>query len=681
MSEPSSALHEGGLIGETYELLRKIGQGGMGEVWAAEHIRLGRQVAIKFLSVSEVDQDAYARFIQEKNTLVRLSHPNIVQVTDYNQLSTGTPYLVMEFLEGETLADRLKRGPLPQNEAFPILLQVGRALKSTHAQGIVHRDLKPENIFLSQGGPASAQVKVLDFGVSKVVGVSKLTAQQEGFLGTPQYMSPEQARGETDSIDHRTDLFALGIITYEMLSGQLPFRGEQMLHVISSIVYGEPRPLRELVSGLETRVYDAVHQSLSKAQSDRFESVAAYLEALTGFSLDAGKAGRSGGLLLSRTPSPRHASPPSPQTEAATTPLLPQRTPRSVPAGIGVEQNPSLAGETISDESELFAEDEATAVIPTTAMPTVDLTEAGAKTTPLLPTQGDQLETDPHLQYDPRAATTPLLPSRSEDQRPAKSSAQGTPRRAMSGAGSTRPLRDQKRAPELGGGGGRGEKTRPINMEEFQKMRDFSQLSSQRAASAVTSPSEVDALFVTNDESLIIPQRVAGRSRKQNLPLFLIPIVILVIFSLMLLFSRQSTEKIPPRLPGVSLRHSAPRGGSEVAEAKSEPIELLRLLSCDEVKRRKPLGVRTLFKLAGRSRSVSAFLELRVDRSTDYIKLQWRHRDQLIAEQSLDLQRSPRWRTRATRRFHQRDAGPWTLVALDRGGRTLGKHRFQVSAR
>ena len=213
----------GSVIAGTYKIEALLGRGGMGAVFLASHQRLaGKQVAIKILHTEVEGTDAAARFKREAEIAARLNHPNIVGVIDYNVAPDGTPYLVLDYLEGETLAQRIARGPLPLDQVVSIVRQVGSALAAAHRAGIVHRDLKPQNIFLvptEVDGRMVEIAKVLDFGISKIRGSQTVKTQDSALLGTPQYMAPEQATGQHASIDERTDVFAFGAIVYEMLSG------------------------------------------------------------------------------------------------------------------------------------------------------------------------------------------------------------------------------------------------------------------------------------------------------------------------------------------------------------------------------------------------------------------------------------------------------------------------------
>jgi serine/threonine protein kinase len=233
-----------------YEIIAQIGVGGMGEVYRATDTNLARQVAIKVLPAAvAADADRLARFDREAKTLAALNHPNIATIYGVEK-SADTTALVMELVEGSTLADRIGRGPIPVDEALAIAKQIAEALEAAHEQGIIHRDLKPANIKLRSNGT----VKVLDFGLAKVVTVEPsaigsalshsptLTTPAQTragvVLGTAAYMSPEQARGKP--VDRRTDIWAFGVVLYEMLTGQRLFKGDEVGDVLADIIKDEP---------------------------------------------------------------------------------------------------------------------------------------------------------------------------------------------------------------------------------------------------------------------------------------------------------------------------------------------------------------------------------------------------------------------------------------------------------
>jgi serine/threonine protein kinase len=276
----------GSVIAGTYKIEALLGRGGMGSVFLASHQRLaGKQVAIKILHTEIEDTDVVARFKREAEIAARLNHPNIVGVIDYNVAPDGTPYLVLDYLEGETLAQCIARGPLPLDQVVSIVRQVGSALAAAHRGGIVHRDLKPQNIFLvptEVDGRMVEIAKVLDFGISKIRGSQTVKTQDSALLGTPQYMAPEQATGQHASVDERTDVFAFGAIVYEMLSGQPAFAGASIPEVVFKVVYEQPAPLVEQVPSVPPAVEAAVAQAMAKPSDQRFPTVGAFVEAVTG---------------------------------------------------------------------------------------------------------------------------------------------------------------------------------------------------------------------------------------------------------------------------------------------------------------------------------------------------------------------------------------------------------------
>jgi serine/threonine protein kinase len=342
-------LDVGAVLGETYRIQSLIGRGGMGAVWAAEHLRLpGKHVAVKvLLDAAAGGDEMLQRFRREAEIASRLGHPNIVEVLDFNTLPTGQPYIVLEYLQGETLASRLASGRLPLDEAMAITRQIGSALQAAHRAGVVHRDLKPDNVFLcTPEEDMPTKVKVLDFGISKIRGSQSLRTQDAVLMGTPQYMSPEQATGKNTTVDARTDVFALGAIVYEMLGGQPAFAGGSLAEVVYRVVHGEPTPLRELAPALPENVLTAVERALQKNPAARPQDIGAFILELTGRPLHSFHTGQPrnvdsalGGLEPTHTPRPTpptaswpktHASSRQPVRSGAVTvpPAMPEAAPR-----------------------------------------------------------------------------------------------------------------------------------------------------------------------------------------------------------------------------------------------------------------------------------------------------------------------------------------------------------------
>ncbi len=282
MADSAPLLAPGVVIAETYEIDRQLGRGGMGEVWLARHTRLaGKWVAVKVLHVQgNVTQEALARFRREAEIAARLEHPNIVQVLDFNTLPTGEPFLVMELLKGTSLAERVKGGPLPLELVQQIVRQVGSALQTAHRAGVVHRDLKPENIFLTPTALGD-QVKVLDFGISKLADSKTVQTTDSVLIGTPLYMSPEQATGNNSDITPQSDLFSLGSICYELLTGEAPFTAESVVKVVFRIAYQAHRPLLEVKPELPQHVVDAIEHALKKERHTRTPDIDAFVQEFT----------------------------------------------------------------------------------------------------------------------------------------------------------------------------------------------------------------------------------------------------------------------------------------------------------------------------------------------------------------------------------------------------------------
>jgi eukaryotic-like serine/threonine-protein kinase len=273
-ARPSAeARRPAGLIGrliDHYEIREPLGGGGMGVVYKAEDTRLQRTVALKFLP-PELTRDpvAKARFLQEARAASALDHPNICTIHEVGETDDGQLFLAMTCYEGETLKRKIERGPLPIDEAVDVARQIAAGLGKAHRQGIVHRDIKPANIMVTDDGI----VKILDFGLAKLAGAAGLT--RAGFcLGTPAYMSPEQARGE---VDHRTDLWSLGVVLYEMLGGTAPFAGESDQAIIYALLTEEPKPLHELRADVPVELEKILGGMLAKDPGDRYPTVDAAL--------------------------------------------------------------------------------------------------------------------------------------------------------------------------------------------------------------------------------------------------------------------------------------------------------------------------------------------------------------------------------------------------------------------
>ncbi len=271
---------EGSVLRGKYRVGPLLGRGGMGSVYAAEHVHTGRKLAVKLLASRFLDHEAVVeRFGREARAASAIQHPGIVEVLDLDRTSDGVPYIVMERLSGETLADRLdRREKLPHKEVVEIARQLLEALDAAHAHGVVHRDLKPDNIHLIPRGGGGEMVKILDFGISAKEDerVSKLT-QEGSVLGTPHYMAPEQALGEA-RVDGRADLYALGVVLYESLVGDVPFDAPNYNRLIYVILNEAPRPVSEHVADIPPRVEALVMRLLEKTAATRFQSAQEVLD-------------------------------------------------------------------------------------------------------------------------------------------------------------------------------------------------------------------------------------------------------------------------------------------------------------------------------------------------------------------------------------------------------------------
>ena len=274
----------GRVIGDKYGVTGLIGEGGMGAVYEAEHLAIGRLVAVKVLHPRHAAKpDASTRLHHEARVAGTIGHPNICEIYDIGRLDDGSPYLVMERLHGESLAERIQReGFVRHGDLSEIMVQVLSALVVAHEKGIIHRDLKPDNIFLSQRVGMPPIAKLLDFGISKAnhiddtaVGLTKTGM----VMGTPYYMAPEQARGDR-TLDHRVDLWAVGVVLYEALSGRRPFVARNYNALLVQILTAKHRPLKEVKPEVPTGLCEIVDRALAKMREDRFQNARDFQEQL-----------------------------------------------------------------------------------------------------------------------------------------------------------------------------------------------------------------------------------------------------------------------------------------------------------------------------------------------------------------------------------------------------------------
>ncbi len=279
----------GRIFDRKYRLTKLIGEGGMGSVYEAEHTLIERRVAVKVMHKEFADsEDVVNRFFREAQAASAIGHPNIVEIFDVGREEDGTAFIVMELLKGQSLSSCIKdEGRMAPERAVSIILQVLSALAVSHEKGIIHRDLKPDNVFLSIDNRGRHDVKLLDFGIAKMQteaeGDQGLT-KTGTVLGTPNYMSPESARGK--DIDGRIDIWAAGVMLYEMLSGRLPFRGSSYNAVLSDILLETPKPIANILPDLPTGLVHVIEKAMEKDRDKRYLRVPDMISDLMPFAED-----------------------------------------------------------------------------------------------------------------------------------------------------------------------------------------------------------------------------------------------------------------------------------------------------------------------------------------------------------------------------------------------------------
>jgi len=283
---PASSL-VGQVIADRYHVIKKLGEGGMGQVYLAEHVKMGRRSAIKVMSPSMIhDPDAVARFNREASNASRITHPNVCAVYDFGETPDGLIYLAMEFVEGVPLTDLIEQeGALPLARATAIFKQTADALQAAHDLGIVHRDLKPDNIMVARGRDGNDLVKVVDFGIAKAVGgdeTGQKVTKTGLVVGTPEFMSPEQLSG--DKVDGRSDLYSLALVYFRMLTGQLPFQADSVQETMIKRLTDDPeklaaaRPDLTFPDGLQ----EVLDTALARTPATRYQTVAKFAEDVLG---------------------------------------------------------------------------------------------------------------------------------------------------------------------------------------------------------------------------------------------------------------------------------------------------------------------------------------------------------------------------------------------------------------
>ncbi len=318
----------GQTLDNTYEITRVLGEGGMGRVYEARHARLHKKrFAIKVLHQDMARQpDIVTRFQREAEASSAISHPNVVDVYDVNVTGDGQPYIVAELLQGEQFGDYLERlGRVPVPDAVHVLRQVCQALGAAHAQGIVHRDVKPENVFLTGNinEVADARVKVLDFGISKVAGSGTELTKTGTVMGTPDYMAPEQARG--DKVDARVDIYAAGAILYRAVTGKKPFGGLDPMATLTAVLVKEPERPSAIDPTIPLTLEMVIQRAMAKKAADRYATMAEFDQELAAFDTT---------IIISETgetdPAPAGVADPTANVDRAAKTLFTRVSPRSL---------------------------------------------------------------------------------------------------------------------------------------------------------------------------------------------------------------------------------------------------------------------------------------------------------------------------------------------------------------
>jgi serine/threonine protein kinase len=341
------------VLSERYRILKKLGEGGMGVVYLAEHVVIEKKIALKVLFPDLTRRsDLVQRFLQEAKSASRIGHENVIDITDFGQSPEGYVFIAMEYLVGQDLGQLLKAsGPLPWPRAQPIVLQIVKALRAAHERGIVHRDMKPENVFVSPRDDGREFVKVLDFGIAKVLGLDEEAPRltRTGMIfGTPEYMSPEQAQGQP--VDHRVDIYAVGCILYHMLTGEVPFKAESFMGILSKHMVEAPIAPSTRNPAVEPQVEALINRAMEKDPTRRFQTMGEFADAL----LPLGHiSDRSGALFLPPSMPARHAGMPArPSSSPPSSPYATKEVVGRVSAPLA-EANP----EARQSQTEIFSRD------------------------------------------------------------------------------------------------------------------------------------------------------------------------------------------------------------------------------------------------------------------------------------------------------------------------------------
>ncbi|MBX7195438.1 MAG: serine/threonine protein kinase, partial [Sandaracinaceae bacterium] len=295
--EPPKDPYLGRVIDGRYRVESVLGEGGMGVVYQIAHAVLGKRMALKVLRGDMArDSEVVQRFIQEAQSATQIGHQNIIDISDFGKMPDGSAYFVMEYLDGLSLTQLISRGgSIPTQKALHIIRQIASALEAAHERGIVHRDMKPDNIYVVKQGADDSFVKVLDFGIAKVGGASSKLTKTGMIFGTPHYMSPEQAAGQT--VDRRTDIYALGVIMYEMFVGRVPFEGDTFMGILSKHMFQDPIPPSQAKGVGLGAIEDVILKALAKKVEARYQTMSELIADLdkvqAGGSVSIGRGGIS----------------------------------------------------------------------------------------------------------------------------------------------------------------------------------------------------------------------------------------------------------------------------------------------------------------------------------------------------------------------------------------------------
>jgi hypothetical protein len=318
----------GSIIGERYHVLKKLGEGGMGQVYLAEHVKMGRKSAVKVMNPGMVhDADAISRFNREAANASRINHPNVAGIYDFGETSDGLIYLAMEFIEGESLTSLVERnGALPPIRAADIAKQAADGLSVAHDMGIVHRDLKPDNIMIAKNRDGSDCVKVVDFGIAKAAGAENQKVTKTGLVvGTPEYMSPEQLAG--DKLTGTSDVYSLALVAFNMLTGKLPFEGETAQESMIMRLTDEPKSLAAMKpdTSWSPEVQAVMGKALQRRSADRYQKASDFGNALSDSVSRMPKAAQAGATqMLGAADGATALMAPPPKTLLDSTPNMPR---------------------------------------------------------------------------------------------------------------------------------------------------------------------------------------------------------------------------------------------------------------------------------------------------------------------------------------------------------------------